>query len=195
MSKSAEQQSLDRIVAIKTLHSEYVGRKQAEEAFLIEAEVLAELEHPNIVPIIDYGRNLEGAPYYVMKRVDGKPWSAFLSRTPINLDPQSSDGKTSPGEETVRLGKRTFTIHEHLEVLLKVCDAVAFAHSRGVIHRDLKPDNIMVGPFGEVLVLDWGLAVTSTKPRRASQSCNSDLRSQPRGHTCLYVPRNGMGRS
>ena len=94
-----EQHSLDRTVAIKTLHKEFIGREHVEQSFLIEAEVLAELEHPNIVPIIDSGRNENGAPYYVMKRVAGKAWSAFFSGETIDLEHEKDAGKVTPGDD------------------------------------------------------------------------------------------------
>lgn len=108
------------------------------ERFIREAHVLAQLDHPNIVPIYDYGRNEEGFLFYTMKLVRGRTLTAILK--------ELGDGTGSCSRERL------------LEVFRKICDAVAFAHSRGVMHRDLKPDNIMVGEFGEVLVMDWGLA-------------------------------------
>jgi eukaryotic-like serine/threonine-protein kinase len=103
------------------------------ERILREAQTLAQLEHPAIIPIHDVGRLPDGRVYYTMKHVEGSTLQEF--RRP-----------------SVPLG-------ELLRLLPRVCDAVAFAHSRGVIHRDLKPANIMVGPFGEVLVMDWGIAL------------------------------------
>ena len=96
-----------------------------------ETQVIARLEHPGIVPVHDIGRLEDGRIFYVMKWVRG-----------VNLE-EFSAGRSQA---------------ELLRVFLKVCDAVAFAHERGVIHRDIKPGNIMVGVFGEVLVLDWGVA-------------------------------------
>jgi serine/threonine protein kinase len=97
-----------------------------------EARILARLEHPGIVPVHDCGELPDGRLFYAMKRVRGD-----------RLDRWMASGR-GPAE---RLG-----------VFLRVCDAVAFAHAHGVVHRDLKPDNVMVGEFGEVLVLDWGIA-------------------------------------
>jgi len=97
-----------------------------------EARILARLEHPGLVPIHDFGQLPDGRLFYAMKRVRGD-----------RLDRWVAAGR----DLTVRLG-----------VFLRICDAVAFAHAHGVIHRDLKPANVMVGEFGEVLVLDWGIA-------------------------------------
>ncbi|MCA9174962.1 MAG: protein kinase [Planctomycetales bacterium] len=133
---NARQASLDRNVAVKMLQPEQNEDRQQREKFLSEAVVTGELEHPNIVPIYDLGRNQSGDLFYSMKYVRGTPWSDVMPR---------------------------LTLAENLEVLFKVADAIAFAHSRSVIHRDIKPENVMIGDFGEVLVLDWGIAV-STSP-------------------------------
>ena len=99
------------------------------ERLLAEARTLAQLEHPGIVPIHDAGLLTDGRVYYAMKFVDGKRLDAFVVGTALS---------------------------ERLRVFLRIVEAVAFAHSLGVPHRDLKPHNVMVGQFGEVLVLDWG---------------------------------------
>ncbi|MCA9082798.1 MAG: protein kinase [Planctomycetaceae bacterium] len=158
----ARQTSLDREIAIKTLKPltdrdqkayETQGRisqvnRQRREMFLSEALVTANLVHPHIIPIHDLCQTNDGAPFYAMKRVHGTPWSESI-------------GKMS--------------LEDNLEVLYKVCDAVAYAHHNGVVNRDLKPENIMLGEFGEVLVLDWGLAVPASdadKKRFASPSAS-----------------------
>jgi serine/threonine protein kinase len=97
-----------------------------------EARILARLEHPGIVPVHDYGELPDGRLFYAMKRVRGDRLDRWMS---------------AERDVTERLG-----------VFLRVCDAVAFAHAQGVLHLDLKPENVMVGEFGEVLVLDWGIA-------------------------------------
>jgi serine/threonine protein kinase len=102
------------------------------ERLLTEARVLATLEHPGIVPVHDAGRLPDGRAYYVMALVDGVTLSEFLGAAPALAD--------------------------RVRVFDRICDAVAFAHAHGVIHRDLTPHNVMIGRFGEVRVLDWGLA-------------------------------------
>jgi len=102
------------------------------DRLLREAQIIARLEHPGIVPVHDVGTLPDGRVFYTMKLVQGK-----------RLDAHAAE-----------LG----TIPERLRLVQKVCDAVSFAHARGVLHRDLKPQNVMVGPFGEVLVMDWGLS-------------------------------------
>jgi serine/threonine protein kinase len=127
----AEDTKLGRKVAVKVLHApDTTGDLSAR--MLREARVLAQLEHPSIVPVHDVGELPDGRVFYVMKFVQGS-----------RLDQYAQDTRSLP---------------DLLRIFQKVCEAVAFAHAHGVIHRDLKPENIMVGAFGEVLVMDWGLA-------------------------------------
>ena len=109
--------------------------------FYNEARVTALLEHPNIVPIYEIGHH-DGMPYFSMKEIQGETLGSILKKL-----------KTGNNEYTAK-----YTIAALLSILLKVCDAISYAHSRKVVHLDLKPDNIHVGEFGEVLVIDWGLA-------------------------------------
>jgi hypothetical protein len=136
----AIQQPFGREVAIKRLLSG-AGDKLARRKFFAEALIAAQLEHPNIVPIHDLLLDDDGHLQLVMKRVEGVPWRTLLEQ------------QGGPP------GARRLTLDDHLDILLKVCDAVACAHGRGILHCDLKPDNVMVGAFGEVLLMDWGCAL------------------------------------
>jgi len=127
-----------REVAMKRMLPAAAKHPRQRARFVEEAQVTAQLEHPNIVPVHELGRDEQGAIYFTMKLVKGRSLSEILT--------------------TARKGEETHSLGELLQIFLKVCDGVAFAHSRGVIHRDLKPANIMVGDFGEVLVMDWGIA-------------------------------------
>lgn len=127
----AYDQSLDRNVALKILTlPDTIGELAAR--LLREAKIVAQLEHPGIVPIHDVGTLADGRVYYTMKLVQGRTLDQIVATTA--------------------------NINDRLRLFLRICDAVAFAHSRGVLHRDLKPTNIMVGAFGEALVMDWGIA-------------------------------------
>lgn len=134
----AEDQRLGRSVAMKVLREGSKAGQHARMRFEREARVLARVEHPNIVPLHEAGRTVDGSPYYTMKLVRGRTLQAILN--------------------AIRRGDDPHKLAELLGIFRKICDAVAFAHSRGIVHRDLKPENIMVGEFGEVLVMDWGLA-------------------------------------
>ncbi|HEX3322855.1 MAG TPA: serine/threonine-protein kinase [Terriglobales bacterium] len=126
-----EDTMLSRDVAMKVVTAPD-GDGDLAARLMREAKVIARLEHSGIVPVHDVGQFPDGRVYYTMKLVQGKRLDAYIPE----------------------LG----SIPERLRLLQKICDAVGFAHARGVLHRDLKPQNIMVGPFGEVLVMDWGLS-------------------------------------
>lgn len=136
---SAKDEQLGRLVAVKlsTLDS-----RDGHEFFANEAEVLAKLAHPNIVPVYARGADEHGRPFYSMKLVHGRTLQWIMNKQ------AAGDVETLAEYHTQRL----------LDVFRKVCDAVDFAHSKGYLHRDLKLENVMVGEFGEVLVMDWGLA-------------------------------------
>lgn len=133
---------IGRAVAIKTLSAKQSGDRQVELRFLREATIQGQLEHPAIVPVYDIGVDPKGLIYFSMKRIRG-----------INLD-EILDGLSWGREGFAALYSR----RRLLQALANVSLAVDFAHRRGIIHRDLKPSNIMLGDFGEVYVLDWGLA-------------------------------------
>ena len=141
----ARQKSLDREVALKRIKPHLEMRQDVVDMFLGEAHATGALDHPNIVPVYELGRDDKGQAFYSMKLVHGTPWNKLLH----------------PETDEQRARADSMTIRDHLDILLKVSDAIGFAHSRGVIHRDLKPENVMVGEFGEVLVMDWGLAATA----------------------------------
>ena len=127
-----------REVAMKRMLPTGAAHAKQRARFVEEAQVTAQLEHPNIVPVHELGRDADGAIYFTMKLVKGRSLAEILT--------------------DARDGAESHSLVELLQIFLKACDGVAFAHSRGVVHRDLKPANIMVGDFGEVLVMDWGIA-------------------------------------
>jgi serine/threonine-protein kinase len=124
-----------------------------------EARILAQLEHPGIVPVHDVGRLSDGRVFYTMKFVEGQRLDDHIAQIA--------------------------SIGERLRLFERICETVAFAHARGVLHRDLKPANVMVGPFGEVLVLDWGVAklfardVISRHPSQVFENAASDIGNEP----------------
>lgn len=131
--------TLGREIAAKTLDGALAERTDVHERFIEEAQITAQLEHPNIVPVHDLGTDRDDTLFFTMKRVRGRTLHELLA------DPALALGSSE-------------RLSVALEVFLKTCDAIAYAHSRGVLHRDIKPANIMVGAFGEVYLMDWGLA-------------------------------------
>ena len=128
----ARQNHLDRTVALKMIRPGRAGDPFARASFFHEAVITAGLEHPGIVPVLEFGRDQGGRDFYVMKKATGVPWGRVI---------------------------REKTIEENLAIFDRVVDVVAYAHSRGILHRDLKPANILLGDFGEVWVGDWGVAI------------------------------------
>ncbi|MEK6235335.1 MAG: protein kinase, partial [Planctomycetales bacterium] len=140
----ARDEQLNREVALKELKPESARRGPARTRFVKEAQVTGQLEHPSIVPVYDLAHCEEtGNPFYTMRFVRG----------PTLRDAVADYHKQETSEEADPLARPRL-----LNAFVSVCQAVGYAHSRGVVHRDLKPDNVVLGDFGEVLVLDWGLA-------------------------------------
>jgi serine/threonine protein kinase/formylglycine-generating enzyme required for sulfatase activity len=134
---------LKRVVAMKILKPELRASPAAVARFVEEAQATAQLEHPGIVPLYDMGNLADGRTFFLMKEVKGRTLGDVLTER----------------RGCVRFGREAaWTLRRVVDALHKVSEAVAYAHSRAVLHRDLKPDNVMIGEFGEVLVLDWGLA-------------------------------------
>ncbi len=147
----ARDRELDRRVAIKVV-SLLDESGEMSRRMLHEARIVALLEHPGIVPIHDVGTLPDGRVFYAMKYVEGQ-----------TLDQYRRYGQNRS---------------ELLRIYQKLCDAIAFAHSRGVVHRDLKPANIMIGGFGEVLVMDWGIAISLNRPEIASPDFAKEAKPQ-----------------
>ena len=152
---TAKQTAIDRTIAIKMLRPDMPHDEQTRARFLAEAAVIGDLEHPNIVPVYDLGVDPHGRLFYAMKKIQGTPWSQVIGAK---------------------------ALQENIQILQRVCDAVAFAHSRGVLHLDIKPENVMLGEFGEVLLMDWGLAASVADEAKAER-----LSQIPIGGTALYM--------
>jgi serine/threonine protein kinase len=161
----ARQRTLKREVALKRLQSAEAPLRQA---FLAESMVTGELEHPNIVPVYALCEEPHGELWLVMKRIGGRTLAQLIADVPAPRDPKQVD----------RL----------LDVLLDVADALRFAHSRGVLHRDVKPVNVMVGTFGEVMLLDWGIAACFTDDAAAATSVPHVRDLDMISGTPLYMP-------
>jgi hypothetical protein len=132
----ATQNSVKRSVALKVIRKDKQNDTFIKQ-FFYEAEITAGLEHPNITPVYELGRTKEGVCFYSMKYIQGNPWEKKI---------------------------RDNSIDENLEIFDKLCDAIAFAHSKGILHMDIKPDNVQLGEFGEVYAVDWGVASDLKRP-------------------------------
>ncbi len=149
---------LGRDVAIKILQERYAASRTARRRFVTEARITSQLQHPGVVPIYDLGLDGHELPWFTMKLVSGRSFADVLAAR----DDLSDD------------------LHTHLTTFLQVCRCVAYAHANAVLHRDLKPKNIMVGDYGEVLVMDWGLA--KHKAARDSNDIEIDIDIEDHEH-------------
>ncbi|MBD3240417.1 MAG: protein kinase, partial [Chitinivibrionales bacterium] len=142
--------SLNRTIALKLLRGKRASKPGVENRFIHEARVTAMLEHPNIMPVHDIGTTDEGRVYFTMKNIAG-----------ISLgDAIRAEKAGEPVPDDFR------TLYGKLSIILRVADALSFAHDKGYLHQDVKPDNIMLGEYGEVLLLDWGCALTTSEAVR-----------------------------
>ncbi|HTC94768.1 MAG TPA: SUMF1/EgtB/PvdO family nonheme iron enzyme [Terriglobales bacterium] len=152
---------LRREVALKMLRprGESVAGEEDMLRFIKEAQATGRLEHPNIVPVHDLGIDADGRIYFTLKYVKGVSLKEVIRGRRDNK--QLEDG---------RKFREVWSPRQMIEILISICNAMAYAHSKDILHRDLKPDNIMLGKFGEVLVMDWGLAKILTNRVAAVKS-------------------------
>lgn len=139
-------ENLGRTVVMKTLLPQYQNLETYQKRFLREARVTAQIPHPCTIPVYELSRDSEGNAYFTMKRLRGRDLSEILDRI-AEGDPEFID----------RYPRQTI-----INALLHCAQCLAFAHNQGVVHRDMKPANIMIGDYGEIMVMDWGLAKVST---------------------------------
>jgi serine/threonine-protein kinase len=144
----ARDDELHREVALKEIQDRHADHPDSRARFLLEAEITGGLEHPGIVPVYGLGQYGDGRPFYAMRFIRGDSLKEAIERFHKN---QGS-------------GDRVLELRQLLGRFVDVCNAIAYAHSRGVLHRDLKPGNIMLGRYGETLVVDWGLAKSLDRP-------------------------------
>ena len=171
--------SIKRTVAMKVVLAAAAEDEDALRRFTQEAELTGQLEHPNIVPVHDLSSDDQDRPFYTMKFVKGVTLHDILAKL------KAGDAATVA----------QYSLAQLLTIFQKVCDAVAFAHSNSVIHRDLKPANIMVGEYGEVLVMDWGLAKVVGGERSAisgQRSEGGETHSWARVSDPAHPPTEGL---
>ena len=143
---------LNREVALKEIQERFAGNESARERFTLEAEITGGLEHPGIVPVYGFGHHEDGRPFYAMRFIRGDNLHDAIRRF------------HDPDRASREPGGKALEFRRLLSHLVDVCHAMEYAHCRGVLHRDLKPGNIMLGKYGETLVVDWGLAKTTLHP-------------------------------
>ncbi|MGE3852510.1 MAG: protein kinase [Planctomycetota bacterium] len=189
----AEDTLLRREVAVKLVLD--ASNPQDTSAMVEEAQITGQLEHPNIVPVHELGTDAAGRPYMAMKRIQGRTLQQAIDAT----DGLVRDAIARPSPE--RLAEAQRSERQLLDAFIKVCDALAYAHSRRVIHRDLKPANVMVGEYGEVLVVDWGLArpiggdarTHTVRVDRREQGTNLTLQGEVFGTPAYMPPEQASG--
>lgn len=170
--RTCRDKNLGRTVVMKTLHPHLAGNEYMHSRFLREARVTAQLQHPTTVPVYDLGRDLEGRLYFTMKKVEGVTVRDIIEQ-------QSKGDKTALAE---------FDLEKMLGVLVQTASGLDYAHVHGVVHRDVKPENILVGAFGEVVLLDWGVAKVwndDTQDERMQHEVLTDVNQRP--GTPLYM--------
>ena len=138
---------LDRDVALKVIRPDLMGNRGMVARFLEEARATARLQHPGIIPVYDLGELADGRVFFTMKEIHGSTLAEVIG-----------DVHAASPLERFAPSRSGWTFTRLIDAFRRVCEAVAHAHAMGVVHRDLKPDNVMAGSHGEVLVLDWGIA-------------------------------------
>jgi serine/threonine protein kinase len=138
---------LDREVALKEIQECFVNDPKSYSRFVREAEATGRLEHPGVVPVHSFGHHADGRPYYVMRLIRGETLEDAITRL-----------HSPPADASAGSVAETPTLRQLLRRFIDVCNVIGYAHAESTLHRDIKPANIMLGPFGETLVVDWGLA-------------------------------------
>ncbi|HVJ69856.1 MAG TPA: serine/threonine protein kinase [Caulifigura sp.] len=155
---AAEDGTLNRDVAVKFVHPQLIRDPLCLQRFQVEAEITARLEHPGVVPLHAFGKTDDGRPFYVMRLIRGETLDDAIRRYHEN---PASRSKTAG---------QSIEFRDLLGRFVTACQTLAYAHNRGVLHRDIKPQNVMLGRFGETLVVDWGLALPIGRSEHARAS-------------------------
>ena len=179
--------NLMRKMAMKILRDESNKDEHELSRMVIEAQLTAQLDHPNIVPIYELGLDKKKRLFFTMKKVQGRPLYELINEKEL---------ATRTDRDILNL----------IQIMLKVCDAVSFAHSKGVLHRDLKPDNIMIGKYGQVYLMDWGIAHVKQNGNSAASGTDTpevkkrkcySIREEQKGNVvgtpCYMSPEQACG--
>jgi eukaryotic-like serine/threonine-protein kinase len=174
-------EELHREVALKQILEQHADDTIARQRFLLEAEITGGLEHPGIVPVYGLGHHRDGRPYYAMRFIKGDSLKEAIAA--FHVDPALKADRDA----------RTLARQKLLRRFLDVCNAIDYAHGRGVLHRDLKPANIIVGRYGETLVVDWGLAKAVGAAELASDAENPPLLPPSASGSANTLPGIALG--
>lgn len=174
-------EELNREVALKEIQERHADNADSRARFVLEAKVTGALEHPGIVPVYGLGQYADGRPYYAMRFIRGDSLkdaiANFHKADLCHRDP----------------GQRALELHNLLGRFVDVCQAMQYAHDRGILHRDLKPGNIMLGKYGETLVVDWGLAKTIGKSEASVPTEEATLRPTIGNSSAETMPGSALG--
>ena len=177
----AYDEQLGRKVAVKFIHEEFQADDDLLRRFQIEAEVTGRLDHPGVVPVYGIGEGWDGRPFYVMRYLEGDTLDTAVAEF------HSRDFSRE------KASARRMALHRLLRYLIAACQTVAYAHNRGVLHRDIKPAHIVFGKYGETLVLDWGLALFVERDARAKASGEKTLLPDRVNHSDSDVGAGTIG--
>jgi eukaryotic-like serine/threonine-protein kinase len=172
---------LNRNIALKEIHDEFADDPRYRARFEFEAEVTGGLEHPSIVPVYGRGHTADGRPFYAMRFIRGDSLKEAIRR----FHHVESQSRRDPSQ-------RRLELRGLLGRFIDVCEAVGYAHSRGVLHRDIKPGNVMLGRYGETLVVDWGLAKTLEQPPEPKSEPESELPLRPTSGSAVEATQAGL---
>jgi serine/threonine protein kinase len=178
----AQDGELHREVALKEIQDQFADDPHSRSRFVQEAEITGGLEHPGVVPVYSLGQYDDGRPFYAMRFVKGNTFKEAIR--------QFHEAEGSPNRDRA---ERSLALRRLLDRFLDVCNAVAYAHSRGVLHRDLKPGNILLGPYGETLVVDWGLAKVVGRKDAGTTGAEPTLRPPSGSGVESTLPNSALG--
>ena len=169
---SAKDSLFYRNVALKIMRGELRNQEKNVSSFIREARITAQIDHPNIVPVYNLGVFHEMGPYFSMKKVDGITLAEVLKHL------EKNDAEY----------EKNYSLRHRLEIFINICNGVAFAHSKGVFHCDLKPGNIMLGNYGEVFIMDWGMAIYRSEKDLSSENRKINLGEKSKNEKNMTNP-------
>lgn len=187
----AHDTELNREVALKEIQTRYADHPENRSRFLLEAQITGGLEHPGIVPVYGLGTYADGRPFYAMRFIRGDSLKDGIRKFFAKYG-NAADDET----QVTKLPAGAFESLEFRQLLgrfVDVCNAVAYAHARGVLHRDLKPGNIMLGNYGETLVVDWGLAKATGKANESLETSQAPVHPSTESNSAETLQGNTIG--